>query len=50
VGSQLVTTILAPWTPLTPPAVLYTGGSRVGRIVATAAAKHLTPVTLEVWV
>ena len=27
--------------------VLYTGGGRVGRIVATAAAKHLTPVTLE---
>ena len=27
--------------------VLYTGSSRVGRIVATAAAKHLTPVTLE---
>ena len=49
-GSQLVTTILAPWAPLMHPAVLYTGGSRVGRIVATAAAKHLTPVTLEVWV
>ncbi|THU84797.1 NAD-aldehyde dehydrogenase [Dendrothele bispora CBS 962.96] len=27
--------------------ILYTGGGRVGRIVATAAAKHLTPVTLE---
>lgn len=27
--------------------VLYTGSGRVGRIVATAAAKHLTPVTLE---
>ncbi|TBU55397.1 Aldehyde/histidinol dehydrogenase [Dichomitus squalens] len=27
--------------------ILYIGGSRVGRIVATAAAKHLTPVTLE---
>ncbi|TBU40995.1 NAD-dependent aldehyde dehydrogenase [Dichomitus squalens] len=26
----------------------YKGRSRVGRIVATAAAKHLTPVTLEV--
>lgn len=29
-------------------AVLFTGGSRVGKIVATAAAKHLTPTTLEV--
>ena len=28
--------------------VLFTGGSRVGKIVATAAAKHLTPLTLEV--
>ncbi|WP_323846989.1 aldehyde dehydrogenase family protein [Microbulbifer magnicolonia] len=27
--------------------ILYTGGGRVGRIVMTAAAKHLTPVTLE---
>jgi len=27
--------------------ILYTGSGRVGRIVATAAAKHLTPVTLE---
>jgi len=27
--------------------ILYTGGPGVGRIVATAAAKHLTPVTLE---
>ncbi|TFK73415.1 NAD-aldehyde dehydrogenase [Pluteus cervinus] len=27
--------------------ILYTGGGRVGRIVATAAAKHLTPVSLE---
>jgi len=34
--------------PLTPPAVLYTGSGRVGKIVAAAAAKHLTPVTLEV--
>ena len=25
-----------------------TGNGRVGRIVATAAAKHLTPITLEV--
>jgi hypothetical protein len=25
-----------------------TGGGRVGRIVAEAAAKHLTPVSLEV--
>jgi aldehyde dehydrogenase (NAD+) len=27
--------------------ILYTGNERVGRIVMTAAAKHLTPVTLE---
>jgi len=27
--------------------ILYTGNGRVGKIVATAAAKHLTPVTLE---
>jgi aldehyde dehydrogenase (NAD+) len=27
---------------------IYTGSGRVGRIVAQAAAKHLTPVTLEV--
>ncbi|KAI0646628.1 aldehyde dehydrogenase [Trametes meyenii] len=27
--------------------ILYTGNSTVGRIVAGAAAKHLTPVTLE---
>ncbi|KIK05065.1 hypothetical protein K443DRAFT_675362 [Laccaria amethystina LaAM-08-1] len=27
--------------------IFYTGGGRVGRIVATAAAKHLTPVSLE---
>ncbi|KAF8609342.1 NAD-dependent aldehyde dehydrogenase [Ceratobasidium sp. AG-I] len=27
--------------------IMYTGGGNVGRIVATAAAKHLTPVTLE---
>jgi aldehyde dehydrogenase (NAD+) len=27
--------------------ILYTGGSAVGKIVMTAAAKHLTPVTLE---
>ena len=27
--------------------ILYTGGSTVGRIVMSAAAKHLTPVTLE---
>jgi hypothetical protein len=26
----------------------YLGGSRVAKIVAAAAAKHLTPVTLEV--
>lgn len=27
--------------------IFYTGNGRVGRIVATAAAKHLTPVSLE---
>jgi len=27
--------------------IIYTGGGKVGRIIATAAAKHLTPVTLE---
>jgi aldehyde dehydrogenase (NAD+) len=27
--------------------IFYTGSARVGRIVAEAAAKHLTPVTLE---
>ncbi|EAU89477.1 aldehyde dehydrogenase [Coprinopsis cinerea okayama7 len=27
--------------------ILYTGSGRVGKIVATAAAKHLTPVSLE---
>ena len=27
--------------------ILYTGGSRVGRIVMEAASRHLTPVTLE---
>ena len=27
--------------------ILYTGNGTVGRIVAEAAAKHLTPVTLE---
>lgn len=27
--------------------ILYTGGERVGRIVAMAAAKHTTPVSLE---
>jgi aldehyde dehydrogenase (NAD+) len=27
--------------------IVYTGNARVGRIVMTAAAKHLTPVTLE---
>ncbi|KAG8744904.1 hypothetical protein FRC10_009274 [Ceratobasidium sp. 414] len=27
--------------------IMYTGNGNVGRIVATAAAKHLTPVTLE---
>ena len=26
---------------------MYTGNGIVGRIIATAAAKHLTPVTLE---
>ncbi|KAI0763342.1 aldehyde dehydrogenase [Trametes elegans] len=28
--------------------ILYTGNGRVGRIIAEAAAKHLTPITLEV--
>ncbi|ETI28001.1 hypothetical protein G647_00450 [Cladophialophora carrionii CBS 160.54] len=27
--------------------IFYTGGGKVGRIIATAAAKHLTPVVLE---
>jgi aldehyde dehydrogenase (NAD+) len=27
--------------------IFYTGGQRIGKIVMTAAAKHLTPVTLE---
>lgn len=27
--------------------ILYTGSTSVGKIVMTAAAKHLTPVTLE---
>uniref|UniRef100_A0A2K6GIA1 Aldehyde dehydrogenase, dimeric NADP-preferring n=1 Tax=Propithecus coquereli TaxID=379532 RepID=A0A2K6GIA1_PROCO len=27
--------------------ILYTGGTGVGKIIMTAAAKHLTPVTLE---
>lgn len=27
--------------------ILYTGGVSVGRIIAAAAAKHVTPVTLE---
>jgi aldehyde dehydrogenase (NAD+) len=27
--------------------IFYTGGGRVGRIVARAAAEHLTPITLE---
>ncbi|KAF9521871.1 aldehyde dehydrogenase [Crepidotus variabilis] len=27
--------------------ILYTGSGRVGKIVATAAAQHLTPITLE---
>lgn len=27
--------------------ILYTGSSAVGKIVMAAAAKHLTPVTLE---
>jgi aldehyde dehydrogenase (NAD+) len=27
--------------------ILFTGGTEVGRIVYQAAAKHLTPVTLE---
>ncbi|XP_068953067.1 aldehyde dehydrogenase, dimeric NADP-preferring-like [Petaurus breviceps papuanus] len=27
--------------------ILYTGSTGVGKIIMTAAAKHLTPVTLE---
>ena len=27
--------------------IVYTGNSTVGKIIMTAAAKHLTPVTLE---
>jgi aldehyde dehydrogenase (NAD+) len=27
--------------------IFYTGNGAVGKIVMTAAAKHLTPVTLE---
>jgi aldehyde dehydrogenase (NAD+) len=27
--------------------IIYTGGGRIGKIVMAAAAKHLTPVTLE---
>ena len=27
--------------------IFYTGGSNVGRIIASAAAVHLTPCTLE---
>jgi acyl-CoA reductase-like NAD-dependent aldehyde dehydrogenase len=30
------------------PLVLYTGGINVGRIISIAAAKHMTPVVLEV--
>ena len=33
--------------PSLPSNMHLSGGGRVGRIVATAAAKHLTPVTLE---
>ena len=36
--------------PLILPTVIYTGSGRVGKIVAPAAVKHLTPVTLEVGV
>ncbi|KAJ7197880.1 NAD-aldehyde dehydrogenase [Mycena rebaudengoi] len=35
--------------PETTKVFFYTGSGRVGRIVATAAAKHLTPVSLEVF-
>jgi aldehyde dehydrogenase (NAD+) len=43
-GSVAETTALLelPWDH-----ILYTGGGHVGRIVMAAAAKHLTPVTLE---
>lgn len=33
--------------PTDPLLVFFTGSPKVGRIVATAAAKHVTPVTLE---
>ncbi len=38
--------ILSPLTDIFP-TVFFTGGGTVGRIIATAAGKHLTPVTLE---
>ncbi len=36
---------LVPWTDTI--VVLFTGSGRVGRVVATAAGKTLSPVTLE---
>jgi aldehyde dehydrogenase (NAD+) len=42
-GAEVATALLA--TPLDH--IVYTGGERVGRIVAHAAAEQLTPVTLE---
>lgn len=42
-GVQVTTDLLAePWDH-----ILFTGSTRVGRVVMEAAAKHLTPVTLE---
>lgn len=42
-GAEVATELLAErWDH-----IFYTGGARVGRIVMSAAANHLTPVTLE---
>jgi aldehyde dehydrogenase (NAD+) len=45
-----VSTFLSPYSVyriIIIPVVVYTGNGRVGRIIATAAARHLTPLTLE---
>eukprot|EP00475_Leptophrys_vorax_P037152 TRINITY_DN6370_c0_g2_i2.p1 TRINITY_DN6370_c0_g2~~TRINITY_DN6370_c0_g2_i2.p1 ORF type:complete len:554 (+),score=-20.53 TRINITY_DN6370_c0_g2_i2:73-1734(+) len=42
-GADVATALLEPrWDK-----ILYTGSTRIGRIVSVAAARHLTPVTLE---
>ena len=46
-GSQSVSICAVRFNPDLGFKVMYTGNGTVGRIVATAAAKHLTPVTLE---